>query len=56
MFHTVWGLRTLEAGKDGRLVIGKTTITSLEPGKNIPQVQSMLIDRVRSLAILGESE
>ena len=54
VFHTIWGLRTLEQGKEGRLVIGRTAVTSLEPGKTIPEVQTMLLERIASMVLLGE--
>ncbi len=56
MYHTIWGLRTMDGETEGRLVIGKTAITSLDPGKDIPQVKTILLDRISSLAVLGESD
>ncbi len=56
MYHTIWGLRTMDGETEGRLVIGRTAITSLDPGKDIPQVKTMLIDRISSLAVLGEAD
>lgn len=39
MLHAVWGLKTLdEEGRVGRFVIGRTAITTLEPGAEIPAV------------------
>lgn len=39
MLHAIWGLKTLDAdGRVGRFVIGRTAITSLEPGAEIPSV------------------
>ena len=39
MLHAVWGLKTLDAdGVEGRLVLGRTVITTLEPGRELPDV------------------
>lgn len=60
MFHSVWGLRTLEDTPDGpmegRWVIGRTAVSDLDPGKDIPQVQSDLVGRMQRIVILGERE
>jgi cell wall-associated NlpC family hydrolase len=36
--HAVWGVKTKRKGIEGRHVIGKTVITSLEPGKELPDI------------------
>jgi cell wall-associated NlpC family hydrolase len=36
VFHNVWGIKTLRNGVEGRKVIGKSVITSLQPGKEQP--------------------
>lgn len=39
MLHAIWGLKTVdEEGRVGRFVIGRTAITTLEPGAEIPAV------------------
>lgn len=39
MLHAIWGLKTLdEEGRAGRFVVGRTAITTLEPGAEIPAV------------------
>ncbi len=48
IFHNVWGVR-LE--NDGRHVIGKTAITGLEMGKELPKAESLILERVQSFNI-----
>ncbi|PKN07338.1 MAG: hypothetical protein CVU73_11225 [Deltaproteobacteria bacterium HGW-Deltaproteobacteria-8] len=39
MLHDIWGLKTLdEGGVEGREVIGRTVVTTLEPGRELPDV------------------
>ncbi|MBU1230522.1 MAG: SH3 domain-containing protein [Proteobacteria bacterium] len=39
MLHAIWGLRSLdESGVEGRVVLGRTVITTLEPGRELPDV------------------
>ncbi|MCL2064143.1 MAG: SH3 domain-containing protein [Candidatus Cloacimonetes bacterium] len=55
VFHTIWGIRTIESdGKDGRHIIGKTAITTLEPGKELPNVHSTLINRLEGITFICE--
>ena len=52
VFHTIWGLRTLDAeNRDGRHIIGRTVITSLEPGKNLYNINPnmTLINRLEGI-------
>lgn len=40
ILHDLWGLRTLDAaGKAGRYVVGRVSITTLTPGAEIPDVE-----------------
>jgi len=43
ILHTTWGVKTERFGREGRLVIGKTVITSLDAGKELS-----VVDRSRS--------
>jgi len=37
VFHNIWGIKTLKNnGEDGRFIIGRAVITTLEPGKELP--------------------
>ncbi|WP_026368213.1 SH3 domain-containing protein [Aminiphilus circumscriptus] len=38
VLHTTWGVRTLKDGREGRHVIGKTVITTLTPGAELPDL------------------
>ena len=58
VFHQIWGVRTLlPDGSQGRNVIGKAVVTSLEPGIELDNVapEAVLIERVLSMSILGSS-
>lgn len=53
VMHNVWGVRTMEDGKEGRNIIGKAVITDLYVGANQPNVpeQGLLINRVEGITI-----
>jgi hypothetical protein len=55
VFHSVWGLRFQSlGGKEGRLRIGKTAITSLEPGRELDGMWcrvSSLLERLDQMNI-----
>ncbi|MBQ7456566.1 MAG: SH3 domain-containing protein [Desulfovibrio sp.] len=56
ILHNIWGVRTYEGENDnGRHIIGKTVITSLTPGWELPNLyrKRIFIDRVRALATPG---
>ena len=52
VFHTVWGIRTIEQDNvEGRFILGKTMITTLEPGKELHNVdpKMSLINRLEGI-------
>ncbi len=53
VMHNVWGVRTLEDGKEGRNIIGKAVITDLYVGANQPNVpeSGLLINRVEGITL-----
>lgn len=58
VYHTIWGLRTWRPfqKEQGRWVIGRTVITSLEPGKEMPGLvrpQGLLVERVSGMVLLN---
>lgn len=56
VFHNMWGLRTFgQAGRDGRLVIGRAVVTTLRAGEEVPAVgpSHILLNRVRTMSILS---
>ena len=60
-FHTIWGLRTESAdgSNPGRHIIGRSVITSLSPGRELPALSRSkgdLLHRISSFTVLGESE
>ncbi|MEZ4598234.1 MAG: SH3 domain-containing protein [Syntrophotaleaceae bacterium] len=53
VFHTKWGIRTVSANGKGRHLIGKTVITSLQPGRELPDIdrpEGDLLERVDAIA------
>lgn len=53
VFHNAWGVRTEDSsGRAGRKIIGKTVITSLEPGKELAEVKETLLSRVQGFTLL----
>ena len=58
IFHNTWGIRTIENnGKQGRHIIGKSVITTLEPGKEIKKRYnplSSLLNKAQGIVILDE--
>ena len=53
VLHSIWGLRTIN---DDRAIIGKTALTTLEIGKNRPDIAKdrLLLSRINAMTILGE--
>jgi hypothetical protein len=57
IFHQFWGIRTLNLlNNQGRLIVGKSAFTSLEPGKEIWNFDknSSLIKRIKGMVIVVE--
>jgi len=53
VFHNTWGVRILDSNnKEGRQIIGKAVITTLEPGKELEELQSPLISRIKGVTFL----
>jgi len=56
VFHTIWGLRTKDNnGNTGRHILGKTLITTLEPGKDLPDIDPdmTLIKRLEGITLFN---
>lgn len=49
-FHNMWGVRTGTDGS-GRMVVGRAVVTSLTPGKELPEVEPiyLIVNRVNSI-------
>lgn len=59
MLHNVWGNRTLASGKDGRNVIGKTIISTLKFGEELPHFHKesgTFLKKMTVVKILGAQE
>ncbi len=55
IFHTIWGLRTHTLlGKDGRAIIGKTVITSLNFGSNNPVIKKTLLQGISGMVLIDD--
>ncbi len=55
--HDIWGLRTLQDGKEGREILGRIIITPLDIGKDIKTISqdSLLIKRISGMRNLFET-
>jgi cell wall-associated NlpC family hydrolase len=55
VLQTIWGLKTRRGGKEGRALIGRTVISTLEPGENLRDLarpDGVLVHSVRSFNTL----
>ena len=55
VFHNIWSVRLKDSdGKKYRHIIGKATITTLEPGKNIKDFDedTNILNRIQGIVIL----
>jgi len=53
-FHNMWGLKILKDGIEGRKIVGKTVITTLDVGKNIESIDAnqTLLHTLKSMNIV----
>jgi hypothetical protein len=58
LLHNMWGVRTTNwSGQEGRAVVGRLAITSLQPGEERPDVESgRFYDRILGMTILPGME
>nr|WP_321513389.1 SH3 domain-containing protein [uncultured Pseudodesulfovibrio sp.] len=52
VFHAIWGVKTKIGDGYGRKIIGTTAITTLEPGLEIDNLATTLLDSVSLISIL----
>ena len=56
IFHNIWGIRTKDlAGREGRKIIGQAVITTLQPGRELRDIDSAagsLLDNIAAMNIL----
>ncbi|MDO5537111.1 MAG: SH3 domain-containing protein, partial [Desulfovibrionaceae bacterium] len=58
ILHDLWGIRVDEPeGEDDRLIVGRIVVTSMTPGRELPNLhnKSTIGDRFHTLTILGGS-
>jgi hypothetical protein len=59
IFHNAWGVRTKDLqGREGRKIIGQAVITTLQPGKELRDIDSAagsLLDNIAAMNILTPS-
>jgi len=57
IFHNIWGIRTKDLnGREGRKIIGQAVITTLEPGKELGNIDSStgsLLENIAAMNILA---
>jgi cell wall-associated NlpC family hydrolase len=59
IMHAIWGLKTKgEQGAEGRFVIGRTAITTLEPGRELPEVARVgtLLQTIDTMTLVAPVE
>jgi len=56
VLHNAWGIRTLDDGKEGRYILGRTIISSLELGKELKDYdqESGLLAKISSMNIVTQ--
>ena len=54
MFHNVWGVRTDDGNGEGRHIIGRAVVTSLQPGAELPNVrrENLILSRLQGMSVL----
>jgi hypothetical protein len=55
VFHSLWGVRTLKAGREGRHVLGAAVITTLRPGEGVEDFDTSrgdLADRLLGMTFI----
>lgn len=59
VLHSLWGLKTSDGqGREGRQVIGRSVITSLHAGEELPHLarpEALLLNRVEGMTLLAPS-
>lgn len=51
ILHNMWGIRTEEKGKEGRFVVGRSVISTLDVGSDLPNHSAgrLIVDRITSM-------
>jgi hypothetical protein len=60
VLHSMWGLKTSDGqGREGRYVVGRSVITSLHAGQELPLLarpEGLLLNRVEGMTLLAPAE
>lgn len=56
VFHNIWGIRTERKGVEGRYIVGRAAVTTLDLGGDLPEhvPGRLLIDRINRLSFPAE--
>lgn len=53
-FHNMWGIRIKDTyGNEGRKIVGASVITTLEPGKELAESVSTILERIEGITLLA---
>lgn len=55
MLHSFWGIRTRQGAVEGRKIVGRCVITTLQPGRELPDLDRPrdYRDRIESIVFIG---
>jgi hypothetical protein len=58
IFHSTWGVKTIKNGVEGRHIVGKSIISSLELGKELDDFnpKKSMLHKVKGLVLLSKSK
>lgn len=56
VFHNMWGIRTERKGVEGRYIVGRAAVTTLDLGEDLPEHAQgkLLVDRINRLGFPAE--
>lgn len=54
VYHNMWGVKTFEDGESGRFIVGKTVLTTLQPGVELENADkdALLINKLKGMVLL----
>ena len=54
MYNSIWGLRTMQKGKEGRAVIGQVAVMPLNFGEAYSNIKSSILSKAQKLLLLND--
>ena len=55
VFHDIWGVNVIDGnGKESKQIIGKSIISTLNPGRELNLASETILDRISSMLVLGD--